>query len=186
MTKEFKQLERYPSYEINEEGKVRNIETKKYKKLCTDKKGRSIVTLPHEDGHMVCEYICELLEEHFGIVCQETFAPDLLEEYREKARQAEEVAKARLAELEAAKAELQVKASENAELAETLKQVEKLVPTRKLKAYIIDTETGIEYKGFSKAARALGFNYDAFYNAFYLTEDNTISYEGHTFRKEMR
>ena len=168
MAKDFRQLEdRFASYEVNEEGKVRNIKTKKYKTIISDMKGNQMVVLPDElseDKASVAIYIKDLLFDYFGI---EVEADSEDERIRDREmRETMEYVK----ELEAKIAELEEKGS---------------VSKPRKKVTIVDLATGHEYKGYVAAAKAFGFSYDKFYNAFYDSKKKEIEFGGMQFLKRV-
>lgn len=54
---------------------------------------------------------------------------------------------------------------------------------RRPKCRIVRVDNNQEYKSVAAAAKAFGFNYDKFYNAFYTKGVTTIVFEGITFKK---
>lgn len=56
---------------------------------------------------------------------------------------------------------------------------------RKSKVIIKHVESGEEFTSYSSAAKAFGFNYDKFYNAFYLSEHDTIEFDNMLFEKKV-
>lgn len=154
-TKLFKGLANYGKYEISEDGKVRNIQTKKYKSIYQDKKGRSLVCLVEEDGTGVttCNYIRDLLAETFD---EETALAYV------DAKQEEPMPEAKVIYVE--------------------KEVPAKTSKRKV-LKIRCEETGQFYNGYSAVAKAFGWKYDKIYDKFYNSKKNTIIHEGHTFTK---
>lgn len=184
MTKEFKQLEENALYEINEDGKVRSVETKKYKKLVSDTKGRAIVTLTDsKSGSTICYYIAELLEKYFDIKCEETFNLGIYEKYKEMAEDAERAANERLREVENLKSEIADKNSTIQEYRKELEVAKAAGYARKPKTFVRCEETGQEFKGLAACAKAFNFNYDKFYNAFYLAKSDAVEFDNKHFVK---
>lgn len=184
MTNKFKQLEENALYEINENGKVRSIETKKYKKLVSDTKGRAIVTLTDsKTGSTICYYIAELLEKYFDIKCEETFNSGIYEKYKEIAENAEKAANERLREVESLKSEIADKESAIEGYKKELEVAKAAGYARKPKTFVKCEETGQEFKGVAACAKAFGFNYDKFYNAFYLAKSDAIEFDKKHFVK---
>ncbi len=184
MSKEFKQLEENPLYEINEEGKVRKIDTRKYKSLVSDIKGRAIVTLTDtKSGSTICYYIAELLEKYFDIKCEETFQTGVYEKYKQMAEDAEKAAADHLREIESLKSELSNKSSTIEDYKKELDAAKAAGYSRKPKTFVKCEETGQEFKGVAACAKAFGFNYDKFYNAFYLAKSDEIEFDNKHFAK---
>lgn len=72
---EFRTLANYPEYEINNEGKVRSIKTKKYKAIYTDKKTEKPIVLLVDPNtkYTVYEFISDLMHENFGTPDEDIF-----------------------------------------------------------------------------------------------------------------
>ena len=164
MLTEFRQIEDFPSYEISEDGIIRNILTHDLKRIVKDAKGRPLVTLYTESGpekgYGNCIYISDLLHDIWGRPLDEdlhdTSHNELMQQI-ERARKASEVQK--------------------------VTTPNSTVTSSRKRTTITCEETGQTFNGYTAAAKAFGFNYDKFYNTFYETKMNTITFEGKTFHK---
>lgn len=77
---EWRALADYPDYEMNNEGKVRKIETRKYLSVYKDRLNRSLVVFHNPKG-AVSEYISDLMAMTFGPVSGQVAvvkAPELI------------------------------------------------------------------------------------------------------------
>lgn len=178
-------LEENGNYALSETGKVKSIETGKYKKLYTDTKGREMVHLvENKTGRTICYYICELLEKYFGIPCNEDFGEDILAKYKKIAEEAEAAAQEQIRKSEELKDQLAKSELANDVLRNQLDEAKKAVPRKRPKTIITCLDDGVEYGSIAKAAKAFGFNYDKFYNAFYVNKKDEVEFEGKRFKKE--
>lgn len=177
-------LEENGNYALSETGKVKSTETGKYKKLFTDTKGREMVNLVEvKTGRTICYYICELLEKYFNIPCNEKFGEDILAKYKKIAEDAEAAAQEQIRKSEELKDQLAKSEVCNNMLRNQLEEAKKAIPHKRPKTVITCLDNGVEYGSVSKAAKAFGFNYDKFYNAFYVNKKDEIEFEGRRFSK---
>lgn len=67
-TMEWRVLQDYPEYEMNTEGSVRKISTKKYLKSCKDGLGRPLVVFHNANKYhySIAEYISDLMAVTYG------------------------------------------------------------------------------------------------------------------------
>lgn len=179
MMKEYVQLEKYPEYEIDEEGHVRKILTKKYKSIYRDTRGRGIVVLPSTEGPMICEYVFELLNKTFGIPISDEDKLGDCQSFERYKKEKEEEISALKQSIEARDELLRDTENELNSLKGSLNK-----PVKKKKKCILCTDLNLLFTSVSKAAKYFGFNYDKFYNSFYTQNKNEIFFEGHTFRLE--
>lgn len=170
MLKEFVAIKGHADYEISAEGKVRKVDTKKYKNQLVDRRKRHAVALPLEEGGMEVIYIQTLIEEHFSNEavdeylkeCGEEKLPpyeSILKKYREAAAKVEE---------------LEAKVATSSDTPEP----KKTVPGKRCRK-IRNTETGEIFNSFAEAAKHYGTTYDKLYDSIY----NRGEYNGQKFER---
>lgn len=170
MLKEFVEIKGHEDYEISSEGKVRKVDTKKYKNQLMDRRRRHAVALPIDDGGMEVIYIQTLIEENF--------TSDDVEEYlkvsgEEKIPPYESILK-KYQEAAAKVAELEAKVA-TSEVATTSKKSGVGKRCKKIK----NMETGEIFNSFAEAAKHYGTTYDKLYDSIY----NRGEYNGQKFER---
>lgn len=158
MLKEFVEIKGHEDYEISAEGKVRKVDTKKYKNQLMDRRRRHAVALPIDDGGMEVIYIQTLIEENFTSEDVEEYlkvsGEEKLSAYESILKKYQEAA-AKVAELEATVA--------NSNGAATSKKSSTGKRCKKIK----NMETGDIFNSFAEAAKHYGTTYDKFYDSIY-------------------
>lgn len=158
MLKEFVEIKGHEDYEISAEGKVRKVDTKKYKNQLMDRRRRHAVALPIDDGGMEVIYIQTLIEENFTSEDVEEYlkvsGEEKLPAYESILKKYQEAA-AKVAELEATVATSDSTATS------------KKSSTGKRCKKIKNMETGEIFNSFAEAAKHYGTTYDKFYDSIY-------------------
>lgn len=215
LSTEFRTIEEFPSYEINEDGIVRNIQTGKLKNITHDSKGRALVVLYKEDkgekGYAVSLYISELLHKIFGLEPDTSFsesermlklrrdldrAKGLKEEYEEEAESFSEIVEEPVNEKVVEENEVEIKeeseeVEEMTEEKEVVKEVKEETKTEtkakrtRKKTTITCNTTGEVFNSYREVTNKYNFNYDKFYNMFYYSKIDTINYSGLEFTKKI-
>ena len=169
MLKEFVEIKGHEDYEISVEGKVRKVDTKKYKNQLTDRRRRHAVALPSNEGGMEVIYIQTLIEENFSSEDAEKYLKDsgeeelpeyesILKKYREAAAKVEEL---------------------EAKAASSNTSSPKKTTSGKRCRKIRNVETGEIFNSFSEAAKHYGTTYDKLYDSIY----NRGEYNGQRFER---
>lgn len=158
MLKEFVEIKGHEDYEMSAEGKVRKVDTKKYKNQLMDRRRRHAVALPIDDGGMEVIYIQTLIEENFTSEDVEEYlkvsGEEKLPPYESILKKYQEAA-AKVAELEAT-----VATSNGA-------ATSKKSSTGKRCKKVRNMETGQIFNSFAEAAKHYSTTYDKFYDSVY-------------------
>ena len=164
MLKEFIAIKGHEDYEVSAEGKVRKIDTKKYKNQLVDRNKRKAVALPLKDGGMEVIYIQSLIKDHFSEEDLECYMKEsgekdisdyesLLKKYKEAA-----------AEIEKLKSTVSSGTSANKTTGKCCRKIKNEV-------------TGRIFNSFSEAAKYYGTTYNKVYDSIY----NTGEFNGEKF-----
>lgn len=171
MLKEFVEIKGHEDYEISSEGKVRKVDTKKYKNQLMDRRRRKAVALPLDEGGMEVIYIQTLIEEHFS---KEDVEDYLKESGEEKLPEYESILQ-KYREAAAKVEELEAKAATSSDNASTPKKTTPGKRCRKIR----NVETGEIFNSFAEAAKHYGTTYDKLYDSIY----NRGEYNGQKFER---
>lgn len=170
MLKEFVAIKGHKDYEISAEGKVRKIDTKKYKNQLVDRRRRHAVALPLDEGGMEVIYIQTLIEEHFS---EEDAEEYLKESGEEKLPPYESILK-KYREAAAKVEELEAKVATSS----ATSVPKKAAPGKRCRK-IRNVETGEIFNSFAEAAKHYGTTYDKLYDSIY----NKGEYNGQKFER---
>lgn len=171
MLKEFVEIKGHEDYEISAEGRVRKVDTKKYKNQLMDRRRRHAVALPLDEGGMEVIYIQTLIEEHFS---KEDVEDYLKESGEEKLPEYESILK-KYKEAAAKVEELESKVAISSDTVTPKKPTTFGKRCRKIR----NMETGEIFNSFAEAAKHYGTTYDKLYDSIY----NRGEYNGQKFER---
>ena len=154
-------------YQIAHDGAIRTG-SGKAKKTIKDVRGREMVVL-----NDVAFYVSDLVHKEFGGDHLDKSLRD--EEALCKADATIKMLKKRLGIAEAKNFRL------NDDMEKLKAQLAKVSAPKRPRLIIKNVDSGEEFSGYAACAKACGFNYDKFYNAFYTSGQETITFEGQTF-----